>query len=68
MLGRDRNSGPCGTGVKVILPRRDAEVQEVVHGGGWPAAQVLLRPGAQLGHGGANEGGEAGRAEVLTAQ
>ena len=67
MLGRDWNSGPWGTGVKVILPQRDAEAQEVVHGGRWPPAQVLLRPRAQPGHGGANEGGEVGRAEVLTA-
>lgn len=69
MLGRDQNSGPWRTGVKVILPQRDAEAQEVDHGGWWPPAQVLLRPRTQPGHGGANErGGAVGRAEVLTAQ
>ena len=68
-MGRDQNSGPWGTGVKVILPQRDAEAQEVDHGGWWPPAQVLLRPRTQPGHGGANErGGAVGRAEVLTAQ
>lgn len=63
MLGRAQNSGPWGTGVKVIFPQRDAEAQEGVHGGGWPPAQVLPRPRAQPGRGGAGGG-----AEVLTAQ
>ena len=61
-MGRDQNSGPWRTGVKVILPQRDAEAQEVDHGGWWPPAQVLLRPRTQPGHGGANErGGGSGQ-------